>query len=209
MSFYQLKHPFTKLVAGPTGAGKTDYIERLLNNINNLVDYPPEEIIFCFGEWQPTYERLNTSTQNIRFVEGLPSSEQLTNNHRKLLIIDDLMQEIDGRITNIFTKGSHHRNLSVVYIVQNVFSKNKEHRTITLNCHYIVIFKNPRDSSQIVRLASQIYPKNTRFMLDAYKMATTEPYSYLFLDFKQDTPEHLRLRSHIFPSETQHVYIPK
>jgi len=39
-----------------------------------------------------------------------------------LLIIDDLVHETDERVANIFTKGSHHRNISVVYIVQN-FSK--------------------------------------------------------------------------------------
>lgn len=210
MTFYQLKHPFTKLITGPTQSGKSFFIERLLNNLSYMMDYPPEEIIFCFGEWQSAYERLNKNIQNIRFIEGLPNEEiLLTNGSRKLIIIDDLMQETDERVTKIFTKGSHHRNLSVIYIVQNLFSKNKEHRTITLNCHYFVIFKNPRDISQVVRLASQMYPKNTRFMLDAYKMATTEPHSYLFLDFKQDTPDQLRLRSHIFPSETNYVYIQK
>ena len=30
----------------------------------------------------------------------------------------------------LFTKGSHHRNLSVIYIVQNLFDQHKEHRTI-------------------------------------------------------------------------------
>ena len=99
--------------------------------------------------------------------------------------------------------------MSIIYIVQNLFSKNKEHRTITLNCHYIVIFKNPRDASQIIRLASQMFPRQTQYMLEAYKMATEQPYSYLFIDLKQDTPDHMRLRSNIFVDETQFVYIPK
>jgi len=29
-----------------------------------------------------------------------------------LLIIDDLMQETDETVSNLFTKGSHHRNVS-------------------------------------------------------------------------------------------------
>jgi hypothetical protein len=41
----------------------------------------------------------------------------------------------------------HHRNISVMYIVQNLFHRGKHHRTIGLNAHYMVVFKNPRDVS--------------------------------------------------------------
>jgi len=51
----------------------------------------------------------------------------------------------------MFTKISHHRNVSVVYLTQNVFDKNKYARTISLNAHYLVLIKNPRDAS--VRLS--------------------------------------------------------
>ena len=54
---------------------------------------------------------------------------------------------------NLFTKGSHHSNLSVLHLVQNVFDKNKHTRTISLNAHYLVIFKNPRDASQVTHSA--------------------------------------------------------
>ena len=37
-------------------------------------------------------------------------------------------------------------------LVQNLFPKNKETRTISLNAHYMVVFKNPRDKSQISHL---------------------------------------------------------
>ena len=37
------------------------------------------------------------------------------------------MNEADQRISNLFTKGSHHTDSSVIHIVQNLFSKNKEH----------------------------------------------------------------------------------
>jgi hypothetical protein len=41
----------------------------------------------------------------------------------------DLMDETDQRVASLFTKKSHHRNISVMYIVQNLFY----HRTISLN----------------------------------------------------------------------------
>jgi hypothetical protein len=45
-------------------------------------------------------------------------------------------------------------------ITQNVFNRNKYYRTINLNTHYMVLFKNPRDMSQIMALAHQMYPIN-------------------------------------------------
>ena len=125
--------------------------------------------------------------------------------------LDDLMQECgkDPQITKLFTQGSHHRNLSVIYIVQNLFHQSKESRTISLNCHYIVLFKNPRDRSQIVHLAKQMYPGQTKFMVEAYADATSLPHSYLFIDLKPHCPEEHRLRSCIFPGETSYAYVPK
>lgn len=61
------------------------------------------------------------------------------------------MSEMGDRVTRLCTKHSHHRNLSVMYIVQNpVRKKNKEQGTISLNSHYTVLFKNPRDAVQIL-----------------------------------------------------------
>jgi len=39
------------------------------------------------------------------------------------MIVDDLMAETNQLIANIFTKISHHRNTSVLYLSQNVFDK--------------------------------------------------------------------------------------
>jgi len=126
-----------------------------------------------------------------------------------LLIIDDLMYETNESIANLFTKGSHHRNISVVFLVQNMFHKNKHIRTISLNAHYMILFKNPRDVSQFTSLARQMYPNKSTFAVEAYKDATREPYSYLFIDLRPEQDEDLRLRTNIFPDETRYVYIPK
>ena len=72
----------------------------------------------------------------IEFVKGIP--EYLENdfyldvNIRNLIVIDDQMIEAgkDNRIVNLFTKGSHHRDLNVIYIVQNLFHQGKGNRTI-------------------------------------------------------------------------------
>ena len=206
----RFKHPFTAVIAGPTSSGKTEFIKKLLRNIEDMITPTPHNILFCYGEWQPAYEDMKKYGLDIAFMEGLVHFDDLKPGPPKLIIIDDLMGETNDQITRLFTKGSHHKNVSVIHILQNLFSKNKEQRCINLNTQYIVLFKNPRDASQIIHLAKQMYPKNVRFMQEAYKMATTNPFSYLLIDLKQDTPEHLRLRSDIFHSDArQTVYMPR
>jgi len=112
-------------------------------------------------------------------------------------------------VASLFTKGSHHRNVSVVYLAQNLFPKNKFARTISLNAHYMVLFKNPRYATQFANLARQMYPHKSQFAVEAYKDATREPYSYLLIDLRPEHDDDLRLQTNIFPGETHYVYVAK
>jgi len=204
------KHPFTCIVAGPTGCGKTTFVARMLRYASSLIDPPPDKITWCYGQWQPAYETLTQQVPNVLFEEGLPESSICDPSTNNLVIIDDLMAETDARVTTLFTKKSHHANTSVLYLVQNLFPKNKESRTISLNAQYMVLFKNPRDTSQISHLAKQMYPGKVKFVQESFENATKVPYGYLVIDLKQETPEQLRLRTSIFPDDgVQYVYLPK
>lgn len=199
------KHPFTCIVAGPTGCGKSTFVMRLLRHAATIIDPPPEKITWCYGVWQSAY----VDNDLVRFEEGLPSGA-FDASTRNLVVIDDLMAETDERVTTLFTKKSHHQNTSVLYLVQNLFPKNKESRTISLNTHYMVIFKNPRDASQIGHLARQMYPGRLKYVQESFRDATTPPYGYLLVDLKQDTPDDMRLRTGVLPDDgVQYVYQPK
>ena len=201
----RLKHPYTCIVAGPTMSGKTEWTKQLLVRRHACIDQPPDDIIWCYGQWQPGYDTLKSS---VRFVEGLVDAEDLDPSRRHLVIIDDLMDSGDQRIEQFFTKICHHRNTSCIYIVQNLFNQGKGHRTCSINCQYMVIFKNPRECQQIAHLARQMYPGEWRSMVEAYRDATEAPHSYLFIDMKPATPDPLRLRSHVLDPR-QVVYVPK
>ena len=201
------KHPFTSIIAGPTGSGKTYFVERFITNINQMMTPSPQEIIWCYGEWQLCYEKLRE--RGVIFHEGLPNISEWIGGKRRLVIFDDLMIEADERILSLFVKGSHHRDISVLYLVQNLFGKNKIQRTLSLNSHYIVVFKNPRDKAQILCLGRQMYPNQNRYVSEAFKNATESAHGYLLFDLKQSTPDELRLRTNIFPGEEHTVYIPK
>ena len=91
----------------------------------------PENIIWCYGEYQLTYEELSQEIPYLKFVEGFPE-DIFANIDPSNITIVDLLSEIgnDKQLTALFTKGSHHRNLSVILILQNLFHQSKEMRTI-------------------------------------------------------------------------------
>ena len=135
----------------------------------------------------------------IRFIQGMvdiKSDIYINSKVRTLIIIDDLMKDATQNkdVCELFIEGAHHRNLSVICIMQNLFNKGAENRTMSLNSQYIVLFKNPRDQQQIGILAKQMYPGNSKKLLDAYRKAVELPYGALIIDLKQTTPDSRRFR---------------
>ena len=112
-------------------------------------------------------------------------------------------------MSDLFTNMSHHLNITVIFILQNLFPKGKFMKDISVNATYIVLMTNPRDKLQIKTLSYQIDGDSGSFYFKCYKDATKDnPFSYLFLDFNQTTPEILRVRTNIFPDdEPKIVYI--
>ena len=68
----------------------------------------------------------------MRYVEGLRSEEEILEYKPHIVIIDDLMSELgsDKNLTNLFTKGSHHNDISIIFISQNIFHQRSQMRTI-------------------------------------------------------------------------------
>lgn len=211
MTTLSFVHPSTHLIAGPTGSGKTKYVNRVI--LENMIEPLPSRIVWIYSEWQDNYRILKDSKPNIEFFTSIDEGlyETFDSKITNLLVIDDKMSSKNDshQILHYFTEGSHHRNLTIMYIVQNLFDKGKEHRTVSLNSQYITLFRNPRDRLQISILARQMYPGNQKFMTDSYYDATKEPYGYLLVDLRPETPDDFRLRSKIFPNELTDVYIKK
>ena len=199
------KHPFTSIFAGPTKCGKSFFTLKFLSEASTLITPPPERVIYCYGEYQDIF----AEHPQIEFAEGLPDFRQFDGKERVLLILDDLLRETNDDVEKLFTKGSHHRNISVIFLSQNLFYKNKQNRTMSLNAHYLVLFKNPRDVTQVSTLARQMYPDRSRFLVEAFRDATAKPYGYLLIDLTTDMEEMYRIRTNIFSNEWHIVYVPK
>lgn len=170
----RLKAPFTAVVSGPTGSGKTKYMIELIKGAKSVTNDPPVEILYCYGAWQTDFHELEEA--GVVMHNGLLSEDEIpTDGKPRWIVVDDLMEEVSGDKTmnNLFTKYSHHRNLSVFFLIQDLFKK--KNRTLSLNAQYMFLFKNPRDKLLIDNLARQAFPGKVKQVREVYETVTKEP----------------------------------
>ena len=64
---------------------------------------------------------------------------------------------------------------------------------------YIILFKNPRDTSQVIHLDKQVCPNSNGRLTRAYKDVTKgKPHAYILIDFNQSTPDEFLICSTLF-----------
>lgn len=187
-------------VVGASGSGKTTLVQKLLKYPEIYFNNKPSIIQWFYGEVKPSINQ-----RNVTYIKGLPKSDEILEN--SIIVLDDLFIEArnDCDITNLFTRVAHHKNSFIIFLTQNLFHTSSQNRTRNLNTHYLIIFKNPRDTLQVRTLASQT---GYKFLVDVFREATSDgPHKYLLLDFRQETPEVLRIRSNILIGEEQFAYV--
>ncbi len=208
MEPFYFHHPTTISISGPSNSGKTSLVIDIINNKEELFDPIPIDIYIFFSEEQPLYNKIKYP---IKLIHGIPDQ----NICKKivvpsLFIIDDNMEKIDQVISNIFTKYAHHKNLSVILIMQNYYNKNEFQRTININTTYNIFMKNPRNKLAVMQLAKEAFPGNTKYVMESYVDATIDPFSYLVIDLRQETSDDLRLITNIIPQKNKYqtFYVP-
>ena len=203
----QFKHPFTCMAAGPTSSGKTVLVRRIIKDYDQTIHFKngmpsPLKVLWAYGQWQDMYNE-NLDKCEIQYIDGLPTNFEIEHFKPNLIIIDDLMTELanNKNLTNLFTKGSHHLNISIIFISQNFYHQGPQMTTIKRNCHYLILMKSPNDKSQIRTLASKMYPSNTSFLISAFEDASEDRYGYIRVDCNPETPEEYRVQTLITPDE--------
>ena len=212
----RFKNPSSFLVAGATQAGKTTFTLNVLRNIDHLFEKPECKwnVYYFYREDQPGFaliakEKIDNSDEPIvkEWFNRLPTTDDVeaikekSGDKGSIVIIDDFAEDLTKDTVQIFTNKVHHKNCVVIVLTQNIFCKNPVFRTISLNCTYVVMFKNPRDGSQISCFAKQFAPRAGDWVVNAYEAATRFPHSYLMFDSHQQTENVLRVRSHVLPNE--------
>ena len=70
---FKLHHPFSMLVAGPRGAGKSEFVKQLLSLKRYIMTNPPERTVWFYVRHQPDlFCSLTQEIPSIEFDEGLP-----------------------------------------------------------------------------------------------------------------------------------------
>lgn len=187
----------TILMAGPSMSGKTTFLKKLIKFKKHMFNVNFKKIIWCYAE-----TNAKPDIPDVTFHKGILLNYNNENNDPILIVLDDLMSDaFNSTVSELFTKGSHHRNTSVILVTQNLFYQTAQSRNISLNAKYIVLFKNPRDKQQFSHLARQIYPENSAELVRVYNDVMRAPHAYFIIDLTQECNELLRFRTDIFNSE--------
>lgn len=192
--FFHFHHPFSLILAGPSMSGKSTFLKKLLHFRNSMFNVKFQKIIWCYAE-----NNAKPDISGVIFHKGMLKDYSNEKNERTLIILDDLMSDAyNTTISELFTKGSHHRNTSIILVTQNLFHRSAQSRNISLNAQYIILLKNPRDKQQFSHLAYQIYPENSRELVRVYNQVMLTAHAYFIIDLTQSCNELLRFRTDIF-----------
>ena len=208
----QFHHPFRILAAAASGCGKSFWCKRFLDNLSTLTETKFDKIIYVYHTHQPLYEEIKREHPNIIWIRGLEEDtlETCTANRSqlKLIVFDDLMPTISNSkdFAELATTLSHHMNVSYILTLQNLLYQGTQSRTIHLQCTAYVLFKSPRDVTQVKVLANQLGIMSPQFVKRVHREATRDKFQYLVIDLHISTPDSLRLRSGIFPGEKLTIY---
>lgn len=204
-------NPSTFVLAGPSQCGKTTFTFNLLRNAHIMFQDPRcvQNVLYYYNQWQTGFDRFDKEKIVTSWINELPTTDGMQEKTMpfaeiggSIVIIDDFAQQLKKDTIDIFSRLAHHTKSVVLLLTQNLFSKNPVFRDISLNSTYIVLFKNPRDVSQITHFARQFAPGDTKFVVDSFCDVTKKPYTYMVYDYHQATPDLLRVRTNIFPNET-------
>jgi hypothetical protein len=107
--------------------------------------------------------------------------DEFANKEDGLIVLDDLMQRVFEHkyMELLFMQGCHPRQLSVIFITQNLYGYGELGRTVALNTWYLIVFKNIRDSSQLMTLGRQLFLVKAHILVEAYRDIMTTPYAYV------------------------------
>ena len=159
MNIIPSNSPTPAIISGPTGSGKSTFIFRIIENVSVMFKEKVYKIYYFYIVWQTLFKRFHNT--KVSFVKGLPNEdiiEKISDSTHNLLIVYDMQMTAlnSSFIANLFSTESHHKNLSVFLVLQNFFNQGKHGRDISLNSHYLILFRNKRDKNIIKILGTQI-----------------------------------------------------
>jgi len=153
--------------------------------------------------------------------------------HNPVIVIDDLASETSNSktLSNLFTRISHHAPVTVILTTQVLFTRGGSMHDASRNASHFAIFRAPREGQGIRIMvclycftpfldsfnifcflfqARQMFPGNSKLMIDAYEKCIEEPYSCLVVDASPNCHHLFRLRAGIHsPDSDYSIFAPE
>ena len=197
--------PVNILVVCPSGSGKTVFVSELLKEPHRYFRPVSKRLHYCYGAMQPLLQQLRDGYK-VGLHEGLPTATDLARwfgNKSGILVLDDLMAEggNDKQVLDLFTKHSHHRNITVIYLCQDTFPREKYAKTINRQAHYIVAFKSARDKLGLKNLFLQAFSNRWKDVMEMFDRATRRPFGYTMLDLHPASDDRMRVFADLLHKE--------
>ena len=199
----RLKENFKLFLSGPSRCGKTFFVADLLQNLPTISKDPASFVIYVYKSWQWNFDEMKHLVHV--FIED---DEKVVENIKTyatgksvLVVFDDMINSKSlSTLAPLFTVHGRHMNMSLVFLTQRMFVNDEYFRQISQNCDYFIVFKNPRNSSEIRTLAQQITPRSLH-LIKIYIEATKDPFSYLFINLTQECEPEVKYLSKIFTKD--------
>lgn len=129
----KFQFPFRLLVTGVSGCGKTTLLKEILEKRNEVIEPPPERVLY-FCRFAHTFPESLRNERDIEVHCGLPTKEQIENSDQKrtLMVFDDLQNECVNSldVINAF-QTSRHSNISIILLMQNLFARAPRSRDVS------------------------------------------------------------------------------
>jgi hypothetical protein len=169
----------------------------------------PSHTLFYYAAWQKLYDTMTKENLVQEWLNECPRKEyieELGERHKGkgglLVVVDDMLSQLNKDMAELFQVVSHHSKTSIIFLSQSLFFNNTSFREMKGNVNYLVLFKNPSNKSQAGVFFKQIAPTHSKALTKVYDKVTKKPYTYLLFDLHQETPDEIRIRTKIFPSDS-------
>ena len=198
----RLKENFKLFLSGPSRCGKTFFVADFLQNLHKITKDPPSFTIYVYKTWQCKFDEMkhlvNVFIDEENVVEKI---KEYATGKSILVVFDDMINSKSlSTLATLFTVDGRHMNMSLMFLTQRMFVNNEYFRQISQNCDYFVVFKNPRNSSEIRMLAQQITPGSLH-LINIYIEATKDPFSFLFINLTQECEPEVKYLSQLFSKD--------
>ena len=201
-------HPYTILITGGSGTGKTN---TLLNLINNQQDID-KIYLYVKDPYEDKYQYLINKRESVglkhfndpkAFIEYSNDMRKVYKNidnynlnkeNKTLIVFADMIadminnKKLNSLVTELFIIGRK-LNISLIFITQSYFKVPKDIRN---NSTHFFIMKIPKK-----RELQQIAINHSSDFIKIYRICTDKPHSFLFIDTTLPSNNSLRFRKNL------------